>query len=227
MKLIGIVGGGSLGAAIASALIKFSGIQKQNIKISTGGSNKSRATLLDRGLLDNFCTNEEIFESSDMIILTVKPSDFSSLNYKLLNKSILISFVAGLTHESLRNSFKSDKVFRGMISAPKSIDTASAILCIDGDNKLIRSYFSYFTVKYYVINELGMSFATMFVALPSIISVLTPDEILRLKKDFLTYRNVSRGDNIPLNEIFDWAVSITPKFKSLSDAKRYVSSMRS
>ncbi|MEM0053935.1 MAG: pyrroline-5-carboxylate reductase [Nitrososphaeria archaeon] len=110
---IGVIGFGALGSAIVEGLIK-SNIHPTEIFVSDVDQKKLDKAKSLGVIISN---NHEICQTADVIILAVKPKDFSRVVgelKKIDENKALISFVAGLKLEKIVSELKCRNILRGM-----------------------------------------------------------------------------------------------------------------
>lgn len=108
MTEIGILGFGNMGQAIAQILLK-----NNNYKVFYCDKNNKK--------IDNtsYCSNlADLFEKSEIIILSVKPQSFNDLRLDLkkysTKKHTIISIMAGIKIDNIKKSANTDNIIRSM-----------------------------------------------------------------------------------------------------------------
>jgi pyrroline-5-carboxylate reductase len=139
---IGIIGGtGWLGSAIARAMLKAGFVEPSQLILS------SRSTTGLSGWPDVACTadNRELADRSDVIILSVRPDQFSTVEIDARGK-LVISVMAGVPVAKLAGNCGSDRIVRAMPNAAAEIGKSyTPWFASDGasgeDEDLVRQLF--------------------------------------------------------------------------------------
>lgn len=167
MKKIAIIGGGNLGSAIATGLLKSEFLPAQSITI-TKRNIASLAGLQSVGInttTDNLLAVKE----NDVILLTVKPFQIKEVLEQiapaLSNNHILISTVSGITLDEIKSVIQKDiPLFRAMpntaIAIQESITCISGLQATDDDKAYVERLFSKLG-KITTIDEKLMNAATV------------------------------------------------------------------
>jgi pyrroline-5-carboxylate reductase len=112
VRRIGIVGGGGwLGSAIATALVRSRSIRPDEL-VCSYRSKLPRETVGCRWTTDN----DELAKASDVVILCVRPSDWPALNLDAADK-LVISVMAGIAIRDIRVKTRSNRVARALPNA--------------------------------------------------------------------------------------------------------------
>ena len=123
---IGIVGCGHLGQAIAHALIDR-GFEIQNLYISYRANPSTYEKLKEQGLISCVSTNQEIFQKSDIILITIRPQDLTSLtDISITEKVLVVSCMAGVPTDLL-NQLIGKNTYRMMFSGPDTIVSGKGV----------------------------------------------------------------------------------------------------
>lgn len=121
---IGFIGTGNLSQIIIKALIENKVLNKENIFVSNRSAGKLQKVSEQFGV--NACkTNEEVIESSDVVILVMKPQDLPAaiepLQSAFLPEQIVISLAAGITTQALHKLMPDTRLVRVMPNTPSAI----------------------------------------------------------------------------------------------------------
>ena len=114
---VGIIGGGVMGEVVASSLIRKKIFSSGQILVID--KNKSRIKQLKKkfGIRDGGSL-AELGQSCRLIILAVKPKDFSdlgkSLKHVVSNRHLVISIMAGISIKRLQQTLGSQRIIRAM-----------------------------------------------------------------------------------------------------------------
>jgi pyrroline-5-carboxylate reductase len=118
---ITIIGCGNMGLVYARAFLKYNIVAKENLLLAE--KNETRRDELARMNLGRVCvmTDWQI-ANSDLIIIAVKPQDFSELAPKIKDlispKAMVISIMAGITISRLQNDLGHGLIIRAMPNSP-------------------------------------------------------------------------------------------------------------
>lgn len=121
---ITIVGCGNMGLIYARAFLKYNIVSKADLLLVE--KNESRKEELKKLDIGNVVVPDNILiANSDVIILSVKPQDFTELAadlQKVLNKeTILLSIMAGINISFLQDRLSHKKIVRAMPNSPVEI----------------------------------------------------------------------------------------------------------
>lgn len=121
---VGFIGVGNISQAIIRALIDSKTLSGNQIF----GSNRSPGKLqkaVDHWGIQAFPTNEQVIEAADIIVLGVKPQDFSAaidpISHSLDPKQIVISLAAGINLKSLKKRLPQGRIVRATLNTPSLI----------------------------------------------------------------------------------------------------------
>lgn len=119
-----IVGCGNMGLIYARAFLKYNIVSKNELLlVEKSETRKEELKKLDIGTV--VVPVDDVIRQSDVIILSVKPQDFSQLSgdlTKVLNEhTIVISIMAGISISSLQKELKHDRIIRAMPNSPVEI----------------------------------------------------------------------------------------------------------
>lgn len=167
MKKIAIIGGGNLGTAIATGLIKSGFITADKITVT------KRNTLTLVGLQSAGVTvsadNIQAAKDNDIILLAVKPFQIKEVLEMiaplLTPNHIVISVVTGISLEEMKSVIQKDiPLFRAMpntaIAIQESITCISSVHTTEDDKKYVNGLFSTLG-KIALIDEKLMNAATV------------------------------------------------------------------
>ena len=120
---IGLIGGGAMGEAIVSAVIKAGVAAPAQIKVFDVSSERARylAASYNVGITEK---PEDAVEDVDFAIMAVKPQDFLKASSAIAGKlkgATVISIMAGVTIEQLSAALRSTSVVRSMPNTPAQI----------------------------------------------------------------------------------------------------------
>lgn len=130
MKL-GFIGAGNMGSAIIRGVLGSGMLPAQEIGISRKHPELS-AELAAQGVFLTDC-NEELVRRSDCVVLAVKPAYVQEVVqgvFEALRGRLVISIVAGYTHEMLADLLPDDARFiRVMPNTPLSVGEGMSVIC--------------------------------------------------------------------------------------------------
>lgn len=118
MKLC-VVGGGNMAESIISALHK--GKSQAMHDVSVYDVNDSRLQYLSKKYGVYICSSvEEGMIDADVTLLSVKPQNVSTIanSITVTPKGLILSIVAGCTIDTLKETFKTDRIVRSMPNTP-------------------------------------------------------------------------------------------------------------
>ena len=121
---ITIVGCGNMGLIYARSFLKYNIVSKDNLLlVEKNETRKEDLKRLDIGKV--VVPDNKLIADSDVIILSVKPQDFTELAAdlkKVLNeKTILLSIMAGINISFLQEKLNHQKIVRAMPNSPVEI----------------------------------------------------------------------------------------------------------
>jgi pyrroline-5-carboxylate reductase len=121
---ITIVGCGNMGLIYARSFIKYNIVSKQDLLlVEKNEARKEELKKLDIGHV--VVPDSELISQSDVIILSVKPQDFTELTTslkKVVNKeTIVLSIMAGINISFLQQKLQHQKIVRAMPNSPVEI----------------------------------------------------------------------------------------------------------
>ena len=127
---VSFIGGGVMAEALIKGTLDFGVFSSGDIVVSDPLSNKLEYLHLEYGV-DVSESNEEVIESSDVVILAVKPQTMSSvtpiLKDNLREDQVVISIVAGMTLEKIAMSINHPTVIRVMPNTAAQIGKSMSV----------------------------------------------------------------------------------------------------
>jgi pyrroline-5-carboxylate reductase len=120
---IGLIGGGAMGEAIVSAVIKAGVVSPAQIKVFEVVSERAHYLGATYGVAIVESPDQAI-DNVDFALFAVKPQDFASAAGTIAGKlkaATVISIMAGVTVKQLSKALKSDNVVRSMPNTPAQI----------------------------------------------------------------------------------------------------------
>jgi pyrroline-5-carboxylate reductase len=123
--IVGFVGSGSMAAAIARG---WSG-EFERMLFSDAGS--GRAAELAQELGGEAVSNAEIAERADLVVLAVKPAVLDGVAQALNGARAVLSILAAVPVERLRQAFPGAEVLRAMPNV--GVEVRSGVLCVAGE----------------------------------------------------------------------------------------------
>jgi pyrroline-5-carboxylate reductase len=130
---ITIIGCGNMGLIYARAFLKYNIVSKSELLlVEKNEKRKEELKKLDIGKV--VIPADGIIKQSDVIILAVKPQDFSELTADLksvLNKeTIVVSIMAGINISFLQEKLNHDRIIRAMPNSPVEIGMGITAYCL-------------------------------------------------------------------------------------------------
>jgi len=121
---ISIVGCGNMGLAYARSFLKYNLVTKENLLLVE--KNEARKEALEKLAIGNVVSNfDSTIAGYDIIILAVKPQDFSAISEGLkgaLNKSnIILSIMAGIPIKVMEQKLAHRSIVRAMPNSPAQL----------------------------------------------------------------------------------------------------------
>jgi len=121
---ITIVGCGNMGLIYARAFLKYNIVSKENLLLAEKNE-KRKEELLKLNIGEVCVVNDKRISESDIIILAVKPQDFSKLSIDLVSvlkpQNIVVSIMAGMTIERIANTLNHSNIVRAMPNSPAEL----------------------------------------------------------------------------------------------------------
>jgi len=121
---IAIVGCGNMGLAYARSFLKYNLVLRGNLLLIE--KNEPRKNALDKLNIGNVVSNfDDSISTYDIIILAVKPQDFSSISHGLKDslgdKSLVLSIMAGISITQLEEKLGHNIIVRAMPNSPAQL----------------------------------------------------------------------------------------------------------
>lgn len=120
---IGVIGCGIMGSAIINGLLKKNIANAQNIMGCDVSEDRLEQMRTEIGI-QTTTSNDELINNCDIVLLAIKPqySDpvFDAIKGKV-QKTVLISIMAGITIEKIQNATEAQNVIRVMPNTPAQI----------------------------------------------------------------------------------------------------------
>ena len=120
---IGLIGGGAMGEAIVSAVIKAKVAKPAQIKVFDISSERIEY-LVANYKVATAPNPEDVVEGADFAILAVKPQDFLNAADAIAGKignATAISIMAGVTTKQLMAALRNERVVRSMPNTPAQV----------------------------------------------------------------------------------------------------------
>ncbi len=216
---IGIIGCGHLGQAILKSLINH-GFQKENLFISYRGNPSTYEKIEKMGLTICISENEKIFNEADVIFITTKPQDIISLKeIPISQNKLIVSCLAGVSVEILKNIFKSD-VCRIMLSGPDTIIAEKGVAILYPYNELVACILNKMNLQIFKISdERYIDIFTAAVCLPAALLQEDNEEVINeaineMEKEWASFL-----------DLYKWAKRILPSFNTKNEKVEYIARM--
>ena len=124
MFKIAIIGCGSMGSTYARSFLQFNLVTRENLLlIAKGTEQKERLESLELGVVSDGIDSS--IEHQGIIILAVKPQDFSTivdpLKAHLKSHHLVLSVMAGIRLETLQSSLGHEAIIRAMPNTPAKL----------------------------------------------------------------------------------------------------------
>lgn len=113
-KTIGILGGGVMGSLMARGIMET--FPAASLIICE--RNEENAKNLQKKYHACVTTNGDDLARADIVILAVKPQDFSSVDVKIKKDALVISIMAGVSVAAIRKKTGAKKIVRAMPNTP-------------------------------------------------------------------------------------------------------------
>jgi len=127
--MIGIIGGGHLGRALALALLD-QGLPRDHLMVSHAGSPATQEELIRAGLRGNIADNAALCGKADILFLAVRPQSVHSLRgLPVREKTLVVSCMAGVPAEVLGRVL-GVPVVRMMSSGPETLSGHNGIVAV-------------------------------------------------------------------------------------------------
>jgi len=140
---IGFIGAGNMTQALVKGLVEASEIKANHIFVS----NRTEGKLLklsEQYQVQTRSHNQQIISECDVIILAVKPQDFSAalegLSGQFSDNQIVISLAAGIPFDSLEKQIPTGRLVRLMPNTPSLISRGViGFICLDETDDFVTS----------------------------------------------------------------------------------------
>ncbi len=123
MKVL-VIGAGNMGLAYAKALVKSEFLKTDNLMISDTNSEKTKE-LQKISRFDVYSKLEDCLPKADIIFIAVKPYNcdilFKEIKHLMNEDQVVISIMAGITIQSLKDGLGISKVVRAMPNLPAQV----------------------------------------------------------------------------------------------------------
>ncbi len=130
---LGVIGAGFMSKAIIEGVLKSGFINPSDILVSDI-SEIALSGLSEKGIKISL-SNDFVCENSEFVLLAIKPQTFNSLNLNAIEVEKVISIMAGVNKNTIKQTFINAKVVRCMPNTPISLGYgAVGIDCSDFDN---------------------------------------------------------------------------------------------
>lgn len=119
---ISVLGAGNMGLSFSRSFIKYELIKPKNLQLILRNEVK-KPKILEQFPEANICIFNEIETlEADLLIIAVKPQDFNSvaeqLSFKIPEKCLILSIMAGISIKKLQNALQHPLVVRAMPNSP-------------------------------------------------------------------------------------------------------------
>lgn len=134
-KKIGFIGCGNMGGAILDGALKSGVLPKENVYVyDISPAIMEKVAAWGVNLVSNY---DDLCQNSDIILLAVKPQYTPAVLkdcYHALAGKAILSIVAGITNERLRNMLPEDvRILRSLPNTPAMVSEGAFTLCSDTD----------------------------------------------------------------------------------------------
>lgn len=135
-KKIGFIGGGAMAEAILSGAISKQVLAAENIFVSDHKEERCRF-LQDKYGVQASVGAESFVSAVDIMVLAIKPQvaakAMAEVQGHLKNDTVLVSIVAGLTIDSIKEFFPVQKIIRVMPNTPLSVGEGMSAYALSGN----------------------------------------------------------------------------------------------
>ena len=196
---IGVIGAGQIGRALILKLLE-KGYPYENIKLTYNGSIFTFSDISDNNLIDMISSNAEIVKDSSILILSVPPQSFKPIGFFNLPKDLLvISFMAGVTTEAIKEQTGSDNVVRIIPTGPDTIKNSQAIAGVYGESEVANELFDLLDFDYVMVDdEDKMNYIAIAGCLPAIYCRVDPESednieaVNKISEDFPEFMDIAK-----------------------------------
>ena len=121
---IGFMGSGNITQAVIRGLVEGQVLDKNKIYVSNRSPGKLQKVVEQFGVVPS-SNNEHLIENCDVLVVAVKPQDFSlaiePVAHLFRPEQIVISLAAGITLKSLRKNLFVPRLVRVMLNTPSNV----------------------------------------------------------------------------------------------------------
>ena len=118
---VAIIGAGNMGMAFAKSFIQYELVKKENLFLIEKNAERAKALRQENAGVVIDTINAKIGEY-DLIILSVKPQDFASLQDELCAviqpNQLILSIMAGISIDKIKSSLNHNLIVRAMPNTP-------------------------------------------------------------------------------------------------------------
>ncbi|MCD7782078.1 MAG: NAD(P)-binding domain-containing protein [Methanosphaera sp.] len=217
---IGVIGAGHIGQALILKLLE-KGYPYDNMELTYNGSIFTFSDLYDNNLVDMIGSNASIVENSDIIILSVPPQSFSKIGEFNLDSDVLvISFMAGISIDTIKKQTGSDNIVKVIPTGPSTIRDSRAIAGFYPENKVAMELFDLLDFDCYSLDcEDDMDYISVAGCLPAVFCRVdyeldeTRRDIERFSTDFPDFVEIARKTSqlVPDNNKDEFVESFSTK----------------
>ena len=133
---VAIIGAGNMGMAFAKSFIQYELVKKENLFLIEKNAERAKALRQENAGAVIDTINAKIGEY-DLIILSVKPQDFASLQDELRNviqpNQLILSIMAGISIEKIKSSLNHKLIVRAMPNTPALLGMGMTAFSAAGD----------------------------------------------------------------------------------------------
>ena len=196
---IGVIGAGRIGRALILKLLE-KGYPYENIKLTYNGSIFTFSDISDNNLIDMISSNAKIVKESSVLILSVPPQSFKPIGFFDLPKDFpVISFMAGITTDAIKEQTGSDNVVRIIPTGPDTITNSQAIAGVYGESEIAKDLFDLLDFDYVTVDdEDKMNYVAIAGCLPAIYCRVSPesddniDAVNKISENFPEFRDIAK-----------------------------------
>jgi pyrroline-5-carboxylate reductase len=131
--VIGIIGGGSMGGAVARGLVASGAYQGSQVLVCDHHPEKLQALAADAGVRCFEAAEELLDERLDAVILAIKPQvmvPFLDAHAETLSKALVISIAAGVPIATYEELMPTARVIRVMPNLPISVRSGASAVAV-------------------------------------------------------------------------------------------------
>ena len=146
---VGVIGGGSMGGAIARGLVASGALPGSSVFVCDHNAAKLEA-LAQAGVTTVADADAVLADAPDVVVLAVKPQVLGALLKQLsgrLGDALVVSIAAGVTLETLEGALPGSRVVRVMPNLPVAVRSGASAVCgghgaTAADVELVRGLFA-------------------------------------------------------------------------------------